>query len=426
VNREARSGGDVSNERLIDLAEARDFVLGSLGERTPERVALGELLGCVAAEVLTAREEVPGFTNSSMDGFALRAGDATSSANELEVVGSIYAGDVASSSIGPGQAMRIMTGAPLPDGADCVCMIEQVVVEPSRNTVTINKVMTVGENVRHPGEDIKVGQVLVEPGDELTGLQLAVLASQGFTSMLAIRRLRVGVLSTGNELVREDRPLSGGEIRDTNGPLLLALLAESGFTPVDLGVALDDREEIMRRLSLGVTDCDAVISTGGVSVGDVDHVKSVIGELGAARARTMRVAIRPAKPFAFATVGERFTPIFGLPGNPVSTRVSFELFVRPALRRLAGHRVIDRLRIDAVADVALPRVDDGKLHLVHVIARVHDDGRVHVERAIRHGSHLLSALLGANAIAMIESTANPVAGDVVRLIVLDTEQLGRT
>lgn len=420
-----RPGANVSDERLIDCWDARDFVLQSLGVRAPERVALGELLGCVAGEELAARENVPGFTNSSMDGFALSARDTTSTSNRLNVVGSIYAGDGTSSTIRAGEAMRIMTGARLPDGADCVCMIEQVVVDHAGQTVTINKVMTEGENVRHPGEDIKVGQPLVGPGDELTPLQLAVLASQGFTSILAIRRLRVGVLSTGNELVRSDRPLSGGEIRDTNGPLLMTLLEESGFTPVDLGIALDDREEITRCLSSGVTDCDAVISTGGVSVGDVDHVKLVIGELGGTSARTMRVAIKPAKPFAFATVGERLTPIFGLPGNPVSTRVSFELFVRPALRRLAGHRQIERLTIDAVLDIALPRTDDGKLHLVHVVARVHDDGRVHVERAIRHGSHLLSALLAANAIAMLDSDANPVAGDVVRVIILDAEQLGQ-
>ena len=419
-------GEHVSNERLIDFREARDFVLQSLGPRAPERVALGELLGCVAGEELTARENVPGFTNSSMDGFALRARDAASTSNQLNVVGSIYAGDASSSTLGVGEAMRIMTGAPLPDGADCVCMVEQVVVEQSSDTVIIGKAMTEGENVRHPGEDIKVGQPLVEPGDELTSLQLAVLASQGITSMMAIRRLRVGVLSTGNELVRGDRPLNGGEIRDTNGPLLLALLEESGFTAVDLGVAFDNREEITRRLRSGVEDCDAVISTGGVSVGDVDHVKLAIGELGGESARTMRVAIKPAKPFAFATVGERLTPIFGLPGNPVSTRVSFELFVRPALRQLAGHRQIERLTVDALLDIALPRADDGKLHLVHVVARVHDDGRIHVERSIRHGSHLLSALLGANGIAMVGSDVNPVAGDVVRVIILDAEQLGQT
>jgi len=239
----------------------------------------------------------------------------------------------------------------------------------------------------------------------------------------AVRRLRVGVLSTGNELVRSDRPLVGGEIRDTNGILLMSLLKESGFAAVDLGIVVDERDEITRRLLDALEECDAVVTTGGVSMGDVDHVKLVIGELGGERARTMRVAIKPAKPFAFATVGEHRTPVFGLPGNPVSTRVSFEMFVRPALRRLAGFRRIERLSLDAILDLALPREADGKLHLVHVIARVHDDGRVHVERAIRHGSHLLNALVSANALAMLSDDTNPVPGDVVRVIILDPDQL---
>ena len=413
----------MSEERMISFREAQDFVLDSLNVLAPERLALGDVLGCVMAEELTAREAVPGFTNSSMDGFALRAQDLSTGSTQLKVIGSIYAGDASSSHLVAGQAMRIMTGAPLPDGADCVCMIEQVSVDPTGQTVTINKVMTAGENVRYPGEDIKIGQVLVSPGDEMDSLRLAVLASQGFTSVLANRRLRVGVLSTGNELVRSDRSLTSGEIRDVNGPLLMSLLDESGFTGVDLGVSIDSHEEITRRLSEGVRDCDAVISTGGVSVGDVDHVKLVIGELGGERARTMRVAIKPAKPFAFATVGERRTPIFGLPGNPVSTRVSFELFVRPALRRLSGHRRIERLTLDAILDLPLPRDDDGKLHFVHVVARVHSDGLVHVERAIRHGSHLLNALVGANAIAMLPDGTNPLRGDVLRVIILDADQL---
>jgi molybdenum cofactor synthesis domain-containing protein len=408
---------------MISFREAQDFVLDSLNVLAPERLALGDVLGCVMAEELTAREAVPGFTNSSMDGFALRAQDLSTGSTQLKVIGSIYAGDASSSHLVAGQAMRIMTGAPLPDGADCVCMIEQVSVDPTEQTVTINKVMTAGENVRYPGEDIKIGQVLVSPGDEMDSLRLAVLASQGFTSVLANRRLRVGVLSTGNELVRSDRSLTSGEIRDVNGPLLMSLLDESGFTGVDLGVSIDNHEEITRRLSEGVRDCDAVISTGGVSVGDVDHVKLVIGELGGEHARTMRVAIKPAKPFAFATVGERRTPIFGLPGNPVSTRVSFELFVRPALRRLSGHRRIERLTLDAILDLPLPRDDDGKLHFVHVVARVHSDGLVHVERAIRHGSHLLNALVGANAIAMLPDGTNPLRGDVLRVIILDADQL---
>jgi molybdenum cofactor synthesis domain-containing protein len=265
--------------------------------------------------------------------------------------------------------------------------------------------------------------VLVVAGDELSPATLGVLAGQGIASLRAYRRPRVGVLSTGNELARSLGPLGAGEIRDVNRPLLLALVKESGWVPVDLGIVHDDYASIKQRLSDGVDDCDAVVSTGGVSVGDLDHVKTVIGELGGTSARSMQVAIKPGKPFAFAVAGVRRVPVFGLPGNPVSTRVSFELFVRPSLRLLAGHRVLERPIMNMVLDSALPRKKDGKIHLVHVVARVHDDGVVHAERAIRHGSHLLSAVAEANALAIVPEGDGLAAGDVVRAMILDADQL---
>ena len=196
------------------------------------------------------------------------------------------------------------------------------------------------------------------------------------------------------------------------------------MTPVDLGIVNDAREMITDSLQYGVDTCDAVISTGGVSVGDVDFVKAVIGDLGGGDARWMQVAIKPAKPFAFGVVGANRTPIFGLPGNPVSTRVSFELFVRPALRTLGGHRVVERLTLDAVLDGPIDRPSDGKLHLVHVDARLRSDGRVHVEGRTRRGSHLLNAIVTANAIALVPVGAPTKIGDTVRVIVLDPDSLG--
>jgi molybdopterin molybdotransferase len=183
--------------------------------------------------------------------------------------------------------------------------------------------------------------------------------------------------------------------------MLLALLRESGFEPVDLGIAVDDAPSITERFEQGVQRCDVVISTGGVSVGDVDYVKAVIAHLGGARARSMQVAIKPGKSFTFGTCGPRATPLFGLAGNPVSTLVGFELFVRPALRLLAGYGQTQRPEITMVLDCPITRTRDGKLHLVHVSARFHDDGRVHVGRTMRQGSHLLSAVTGANAIAVV-------------------------
>jgi molybdenum cofactor synthesis domain-containing protein len=412
---------------VITLEEAKQFVLESLVAPSPEVMALEDVLGCVVGEEVLARESVPEFLNSSMDGFALRALDtATGSATgstTLRVIGAVYAGDGSSPYVGSGEAARIMTGAPLPDGADCVCMKEEAIVDPSGQTVRIERTIPVGEYVRAPGEDVQIGQVLVVTGDELNPAKVGVLAGQGFAAVRAFRRPRVGVLSTGNELARSLAPLESGEIRDVNRPLLLALVRESGCLAVDLGIVHDDYASIAQRLRVGVQECDAVISTGGVSVGDLDHVKTVIGELGGDSARSMQVAIRPGKPFAFGVVGARHVPVFGLPGNPVSTRVSFELFVRPSLRFLAGHRVLERPTFNMVLDSPLPRSKDGKLHLVHVVARIHDDGTVHVERAIRHGSHLLSAISDANALAMVPEGEGLSSGDIVRAMILNADQL---
>jgi molybdenum cofactor synthesis domain-containing protein len=302
-------------------------------------------------------------------------------------------------------------------------MKEEAIVDPSGHTVQIERTIPVGEYVRSPGEDVTIGQVLVVAGDELNPAKVGVLAGQGFAAAKAFRQPRVGVLSTGNELARSLAPLQSGEIRDVNRPLLLALVKESGCLPVDLGIVHDDYASIAQRLKDGVKECDAVISTGGVSVGDLDHVKAVIGELGGDSARSMQVAIKPGKPFAFGVVGAHRVPVFGLPGNPVSTRVSFELFVRPSLRFLAGHRVLERPTFNMVLDSPMPRSKDGKLHLVHVVARIHDDGVAHIERAIRHGSHLLSAIGDANALAMVPESDGLKSGDVVRAMVLDTDQL---
>ncbi len=411
---------------MIALDEAKRYVLESLAAPSPEVVALDDVLGGVAGEVVLARELVPGFANSSMDGFALRALDTASGSATLRVIGAVYAGDGGSSHVGPGEAARIMTGAPLPDGADCVCMKEEANVEPSGETVRVARTIRAGEFVRFPGEDVAIGQVLVAAGDELSPAKVAVLAGQGFASVRAYRRPRVGVISTGNELARSLGPLQSGQIRDLNRPLLLALVKESGCLPVDLGIVHDDYASIAQRLKDGVDDCDAVVSTGGVSVGDLDHVKAVIAELGGDSARSLQVAIKPGKPFAFGVVGARRVPVFGLPGNPVSTRVSFELFVRPALRFLAGHRELERPTANMVLDSALPRESDGKLHLIHVVARLHSDGLIHVERAIRQGSHLLSAIAEANALAMVPEGADLSSGDTVRAMILDASQLCAT
>ncbi len=404
---------------MIPVSEARSFVLRDLTALTPVAVALDDAVDCVAAAAILARHPVPGFANSSMDGYALIASDTVEVPVRLRVTGSIMAGDAPKMVLRDGEAVRIMTGAAVPGGADAVCKIEDVVVEQDGEVVTIATTIRPGDCIRNPGEDIAVGQVLVAHGDVLGPARLGVLASQGFTSVTVHPRPRVGVLSTGNELSDDPGELPNGKIRDTNRPALLASLRQSGFEAIDLGRANDDETEIAGRLTTALTHCDAIVTTGGVSVGDVDFVKTVLSQICGDRAQWMQVAVRPGKPFAFGITGPGGIPIFGLPGNPVSTLASFELFVRPALRLLAGHRSLRRPTINAVLDCALPRSRDGKLHLVHVEAAFHSDGRLHVESAAREGSHLLSAISSANAIALVPDGDGPEAGDEVATMLLD-------
>jgi len=407
---------------VISLGEARQFVLRDLNPLAPSQLTLADALGCVAAQVVTAREPSPRFANSAMDGFALRAADTEGGGARLRITDAIFAGDVASTHVGEGEAMRIMTGAPLPEGADSVTMREEATVDADGSTVLIQRAARLGEFVRLVGEDVTVGQALVRPGDHLGPALLGVLASQGLTSVLAHPRPRVGVLSTGNELSDAGGELAPSKIRDSNRPSLLASLSQSGFTTVDLGIVGDTPDEIRGAFQRGVTECDAIISTGGVSVGDADFVKSVLAEICGESASSMQVAIRPGKPFAFGVAPDG-APFFGLAGNPVSTLVGFELFVRPALRLLAGFKELDRPTISMVLDCPLTRRRDGKLHLVHVVARVHDDGRVHIESAARQASHLLRAITETNALAMVPDGEGLDVGQLVPAMILDATQL---
>jgi molybdenum cofactor synthesis domain-containing protein len=408
---------------MISLDEARQFVLRDLRPLEPKEIGLDDALGLVTARIVTAREPSPRFANSSMDGFALRAEDTANGGVRLKIVDTIFAGDVAARVIQPGEAARIMTGAPLPDGADSVCMREEATVDADGTNVLIQRAANYGEFVRLVGDDVNIGDELVGTGVVIEPALLGVLASQGIAAVFAHPRPRVGVLSTGNELSDSPDDLAAGSIRDANRPSLLASLTRSGFTPVDLGIAGDTPSDIAEALERGMRTCDAVISTGGVSVGDADFVKSVLADLVGDSARSMQVAIRPGKPFAFAVDRSSGTPFFGLAGNPVSTLVGFELFVRPALRLLAGHRELDRPTTSMILDCPLARRRDGKLNLVHVTARFESDGRLHVKKVSRLGSHLLSAISDANAIAMVPDGDGLDAGQNVDAMIIATEQL---
>jgi molybdenum cofactor synthesis domain-containing protein len=280
--------------------------------------------------------------------------------------------------------------------------------------VAIAEAVSAGTSVRSAGDDLRAGQVVFEPGELIGAGHLGVLSGIGVGEVRVHPRVRVGVMSTGDELVDAGEPLGPGQIRDSNRATLLALVAREGWQAVDLGLIRDDEDAITEAIRRGVDSCDAVLTSGGVSMGDIDLVKVVLDRIG--DMRWMQVAIRPAKPFAFGIVDG--TPVFGLPGNPVSSMVSFELLARPALRRLAGHATLHRPAIPAVAAEPFRRKPDGKVHYVRVQVERDGDGRLHVRSAGGQGSHHLTAMARAHALLPVPDGEGVEAGEPVRVLLL--------
>jgi len=399
---------------VISVDDARRHILETCPGLAPRPLALQDALGCVVAEEIVADEDVPPFANTAMDGYAVRSDDTAGAPVRLVVVATLAAGTAPDIEVGPGQAVRIMTGAPMPNGADAVVMVERTRTVDDGDGVMIEAAAAPGDHVRGPGEDLRRGQAVFGPGTVLTPGHVGVLASLGRQTVVAVPPARVGVLSTGDELVTGGGLLRPGQIRDSNRPTLLALLTQAGCQPVDLGVVGDDETALAEAVARGAATCDALVTSGGVSVGDFDYVKAVLDRLG--RMQWWQVAVRPAKPLAFGVVGT--TPVFGLPGNPVSSMVSFELFARPALRQMMGHAVLDRVRVTAVADEAMARQPDGKLHLLRVVAGIDDDERWHVRPSGAQGSHVLSAMARANALALLPDGPGVDAGATVEVMLL--------
>jgi molybdenum cofactor synthesis domain-containing protein len=408
---------------MIPLDEAQRFVFELCPPLPPVELALDDALGCVLGETVVATEQVPSFANSSMDGYAVRADDTSGAPVTLAVIGSVMAGHSLEKAVGPCEAARIMTGAPLPPGADAVCMIEETETAPDGRHVVIGSALQPGTFVRQPGRDVAIGDVIASAGTVLGPAHLGVLANQGAVGVRAHRRPRVGVLSTGDELFSGTGPLPPGKIRDANRHTLLALLRREGWDGVDLGMVGDDESALVESLSTAASRCDAIMTSGGVSVGDLDLVRVVLEKLSAGKMRWMQVAIRPAKPLAFGVLGDPATPVFGLPGNPVSAMVSFELFVRPALRRLGGHRVLHRPIVSAITEADLRRETDGKLHLLR--AHVSLDGLAswRVRTTGGQESHQLRSMSEANALILLPDGTGVHAGEPVDVLLIDPDRL---
>jgi molybdopterin molybdotransferase len=302
----------------------------------------------------------------------------------------------------------------MPDGAEAVVMVERT-RRDGDDAVLIGAVASSGDHVRRPGGDLEAGEVAFQAGTVLGPAHVGVLASIGAATVRVSRRARVGVLSTGDELVPIDGgALAPGQIRDSNRPMLVALARDAGAEVIDLGLARDDEALIISVLEQAFASCDAVLTSGGVSVGDYDYVKAALDRFGALEWR--QIAIKPAKPLAFGVV--KGVPVFGLPGNPVSSLVSFECFARPALLQMAGRRARFRPEVRATAGSDLGRRPDGKLHLDRVRVRWTDDGYV-AERSGDQASNVLSATAAANGLALLPDGEGVRAGETVAVWLLD-------
>ena len=408
---------------VIDISEARSYVLERCHAAAPVAVPCRESTGLVLAAPVVATEDVPPFANSAVDGYAVVAESVVSASDsapvELPVVAEVAAGAFTDHVLQPGEAIRIMTGGPVPAGADAIVMVEDTERIDDGKRVAIRRATSAGAAVRPRGDDIRAGTTLYAAGTLVSPAVAGVLASVNAEKVQAFPRVRVAVLSTGDELIDDGAPLQPGQIRESNRAMLLGLVRAAGCDAVDFGTVRDDEAELEHVLRhKAAIECDAIVTSGGVSMGDYDVVKAVLSRI--ADMRWMQIAIRPAKPFAFGLLkaGDREVPVFGLPGNPVSSLVSFELLARPALLQMMGHTSIDRPLVRAISDDGLPRRPDGKTHYVRVFAEFGDDGRLHVQSVGSQGSHQLAATSLANGIAVVADGDGVVPGGSVLTMLL--------
>ena len=408
---------------MIPVDEVRRAVLSACDLLRPVDVVPWEAVGQVLARPVTATVALPSFANSAMDGYALRSADTLSPPARLRVVGTTMAGDPQGGPVGKGEAARVMTGAVLPSGADAVCMVEHVRTEENGAFVLVTETLRHGSNVRRAGEEILPGEEVFGRGTCLGPPHVGVLASIGTEKLVVYPRPVVGVLSTGDELAIGDDRLGPGKVRDANRPALLARLSSDGFGIADLGTVADDLDALVEHLESGASGTDALITSGGVSVGDRDLMRAALERLCGPQALSVQVAVKPARPFAFGTVGTTGVPVFGLPGSPGAALVSYELFVRPALRRMAGHAVLERPQVTAVVDEDLTSTPDGRLHLSPVVVRIGAEGELRARPCGGRGSHTLRTMAEANALAMLPDGEGVAAGRRARVLLLDTDSL---
>jgi molybdopterin molybdotransferase len=394
---------------MLSVTEAATRIRGRVPRLGTERVSLWEAEGRVLAGEVVAARNLPPCDNSAMDGFAARSADLPGT---LQVVGEAAAGHPWTSEVAPGTAVRIMTGAPMPPGADTVVIQEDATVEGDRVTLPA---APAGDNVRRAGEDLAEGERALPGGLRLDAGGLVLLAALGQATIEVAWRPRVAIFSTGDELVDLAEEPGFGQIVDSSAHGLIAAVRAAGGDPTYLGIVPDQREATVEALARAL-DHDAVITTGGVSAGAYDHVKGALEDAGVAL-ELWKVAMKPGKPVAFG-VGPRGTPVFGLPGNPVSTMVAFELFVRPALLAMQGASRLDRPRAPVVVAEGYKK-PAGRAHYLR--ARLERDGERLIARLHpKQGSAMMTSMIDADALVEIHAESTGVApGGLATAILLE-------
>lgn len=389
---------------MLSVTQARNTILNTLTPLPSERVFLDEACGRILAADLTARITVPPADNSAMDGYAVRTADITKPGTILQVSGELPAGRTPERALARGEALRIMTGAPVPEGADAVVMREQTTEEP--DTVVINTIPGAGDHIRRAGEDIKAGKLLLKAGTRLSPAHIGLAASQGISHLPCGQRPRVAILATGDEVVECTRPLEPGKIYSSNSHTLITLVRELGAEPVYLGIAADTREDLEQKLARAA-HADLILTSGGVSMGDYDLVREILAEQ---RMDFWKVAMKPGKPLAFGAI--HGVPAIGLPGNPVSTMVSFYQFARPAILKLMGADSLLLPRVYATLTGDITKKTDRR-HYVRGTLTSTPQG-LRVTPADAQGSGILSTLAQSSCFIILEQeTARAQAGETV-------------
>jgi molybdopterin molybdotransferase len=387
-----------AGQGLLPVEEARERLLALIAPLQPIELPLVEAHGCVLARDVSAERDLPEFASSAMDGYAVRASDVQAATPaqpvELRVVGRAPIGERPDATVGGGEAVRIATGAPIPGGADAIVPVEDA--QPAGDHVRISASSTEGRHIRPAAEDVREGDLLVRAGRRLGAAELGLLANAGVSHPLVYPRPRVVVLSTGDELVPPTQPTTFGQVHDSNAYTLFAAVRDAGAQPVMAGIVRDDVDELKETILAHLVQADAFISSGGVSVGERDVVKAAFFRRG--DLDFYRVAMQPGMPQGFGHIEGK--PYFGLPGNPVSVFVSFEVFIRPALLKMSGRRDLFRPQVRARLDedVSGPR---GKTQFARVLVRRDGDGGFIATPTGGRGSNLIGTVARANGLAIV-------------------------